>query len=210
MQELHINEAHPERNADVILFLDTFSELATRQNTTLLMAVRATASIARYYLRHRDRVGLVSFGGTLRWQLPDMGIRQGYRILDALLRTDVLLSYAWKGIEVIPAQTLPPKALVIAISPLLDERTVSALLDLRGRGFDVAIVEVSPLPLLDPPRTEEDRLAYRLWLLVREGVRDELWSAGMPVTQWTGEQPLVAALQEVERFRRVGRNLRIS
>ena len=210
MQKLHINEAHPERNADVILFLDTFSELASRQGSTLLTAVRATASIARHYLRHRDRVGLVAFGGTLRWQLPDMGIRQAYRILDALLRTDAMLSYAWKGIEVIPPQTLPPKALVIAISPLLDDRTVSALLDLRGRGFDVAVVEVSPRPFLDPPRTEDDRLAYRLWLLKRQGVRDGLWSAGMPVTEWTEEQPLVAALQEVERFRRFGRNLRIS
>lgn len=210
MQKLHINEAHPERNADVILFLDTFSEIATRQGSTLLAAVRATASIARHYLRHRDRVGLVSFGGTLRWQLPGMGIRQAYRILDALLRTDAMLSYAWKGIEVIPAQTLPPKALVIAISPLLDDRTISALLDLRGRGFDVAVVEVSPLPFVDPPRTEDDRLAYRLWLLKRQGVRDELWSAGMPVTEWTEDQPLVAALQEVERFRRFGRNLLIS
>ena len=121
-----------------------------------------------------------------------------------------MLSYAWKGIDVIPAQTLPPNALVIAISPLLDERTISALLDLRGRGFDVAVVEVSPLPFLDPPRTEEERLAHRLWLLKREGVRDELGSAGMPVTEWKGDQPLVAALEEVERFRRFGRKLRIS
>jgi uncharacterized protein (DUF58 family) len=210
MQELHINEAHPERNTDVILFLDAFSELVTGQSSTLQTAVRATASIARHYLRRRDRVGLVSFGGTLRWQLPGMGIRQAYRILDALLRTDAMLSYAWKGIDVIPAQVLPPKALVIAISPLLDERTISALLDLRGRGFDVAIVEVSPLPFLEPPRTEDDRVAYRLWLLKRQGMRDELWRAGMPVTEWTEEQPLVAALQEVERFRRFGRNLRIS
>jgi uncharacterized protein (DUF58 family) len=209
-QKLHINETHPERNADVIVFLDTFSELAAKNNSTLLMAVRATAAIARHYLRHRDSVGLVGFGGTLRWQLPGMGIRQAYRILDALLRTDAMLSYVWKGIDVIPAQTLPPKALVIAVSPLLDERTISALLDLRGRGFDLAVVEVSPQPFIDPPRTDEQRLAYRLWLMKREGVRDRMWGAGIPVTQWTEEQPLVAALQEVERFRRFGRNLRIS
>jgi uncharacterized protein (DUF58 family) len=205
-----MNEMHPERNADVVIFLDSFSEMGDRRDSTLLMAVRATAAVARHYLRRRDRVGLVTFGGTLRWQLPGVGLRQAYRIIDALLSTDSMLSYAWKSIDVIPARTLPPKALVIAITPLMDQRTTSALLDLRGRGFDLVIVEVSPLPFVAEPKTEDEKIAYRLWLLKREAMRYEYWRAGVPVTQWTHEQPLVAALQEVEQFRRFGRNLRIS
>ena len=39
----------------------------------------------------------------------------------------------------IPRRTLPPSALVIALSPLLDPRSVGALLDLRARGFDLAV-----------------------------------------------------------------------
>jgi len=210
LQKLHVNEVHPERNADVVIFLDSFSDIGDHSDTTLLMAVRAAAASARHYLRRRDRVSLVNFGGTVRWQLPGMGLRQAYRIVDALLSTDRILSYAWKGIDVIPAQTLPPRALVIAITPLLDERTTSALLDLRGRGFDLVIVEVSPLPFVSIARSEEDGLAYRLWLMKREGMRHEYWRAGVPVTQWKQGLPLVAALQEVEQFRRFGRNLRIS
>ena len=209
-RKLHINEVHPERNADVVIFLDSFSHFGDGSGSTLLAAVRATAAVARHYLRRRDRVGLVRFGGTLRWQLPGMGLRQAYRILDALLSTDSIVSYAWKSVDVIPAQTLPPKALVIAITPLLDERTTSTLLELRGRGFDLVIVEVSPVPFMTPPRSEEEKLAHRLWLMKREGMRYEYWKAGVPVTQWQQDVPLVAALQEVERFRRFGRNLRIS
>ncbi|HET7339312.1 MAG TPA: DUF58 domain-containing protein [Candidatus Dormibacteraeota bacterium] len=210
LQELHINEMHPERNADVVIFLDSFSEIGDARDSTLLAAVRATAATARHYLRRRDRVGLVTFGGTLRWQLPGVGLRQAYRIIDALLSTDSMLSYAWKSIDVIPARTLPPKALVIAISPLLDARTTSALLDLRGRGFDLVIVEVSSLSFIAQPKTDDEKIAYRLWLLKRQAMRYEYWRAGVPVAVWTHEEPLIAALQEVEQFRRYGRNLRIS
>ena len=34
---------------------------------------------------------------------------------------------------------------MLAVSPLLDERATDALLDLRGRGFDLAVIEVSPV-----------------------------------------------------------------
>lgn len=210
LRELHVNEVHPERNADVAIFLDSFSEIGDRHDSTLLMAVRATAAVARHYLRRRDRVALVSFGGTLRWQLPGVGLRQAYRIVDALLSTDSVLSYAWKSIDVIPVRTLPPKALVIAITPLMDPRTTTALLDLRGRGFDLVIVEVSPVPFLAPARTDDEKIASRLWSMKREAMRHEYWRSGVPVTTWTNDQPLIAALQEVEQFRKFGRNLRIS
>lgn len=210
LQKLHINELHPERNADVIVFLDSFSEVAGDGDSTLLMAVRAAATIVRHYLRRRDRVGLVGFGGTLRWQVPQMGIRQAYRIIDALLSTDAALSYAWKSVDVIPSQTLPPKALVIAVSPLLDSRTTAGLVELRGRGFDLVVVEVSPMPFLEEPRSEEERLAHSLFFMRREAARFDLWSQGIPVTTWVRGQPLVAALEEMDRFRRHGRKLRIS
>lgn len=205
LAKLHVNELHPERNTDVVIFLDSFSDIGSESDSTLLMAVRAAASVARYYLGRRDRVGLVSFGGTLRWQLPAMGITQVYRIVDALLSTDNMLSYAWKGIDVIPARTLPPKALVVAITPLLDERTVSALFDLRGRGFDLIIVEVSPTPFVASRLNEQEELAQRLWQLKREGLRHEFWQAGVPVTTWVHGELLATALQEVGRFRQFAR-----
>ena len=59
----------------------------------------------------------------------------------------------------IPARVLPPKALVVAVTPLLDPRSVGALLDLRARGYDLAAVEVSPVPFVDAGDDETDELA---------------------------------------------------
>ena len=123
--ELWVNEHHTERNTDVVLFLDTFVEARRLDASTLDGAVRAAASLSSEYLRQRDRVGLVSFGGLLRWFLPGSGLIQRYRIIDALLDTEVFENYAWKDIDVIPPRTLPPQALVVALTPLLDPRAVT-------------------------------------------------------------------------------------
>ena len=159
--ELWVNESHPERNTDVILFVDSFAEARLGDEGTLDLAVRATAALADAYVRRRDRVGLIGFGGILRWLAPGTGIVQLYRIIDALLDTQIVLSYYWKEIDVIPRRTLPPSALVIALSPLLDPRSVGALLDLRARGFDLAVIDVSPVPFT---RTAGDAASTRIAL----------------------------------------------
>ena len=207
--DLWVNEQHPERNADVVVFLDSFAEARRGAHGTIEPAVRAASALTERYLRRRDRVGLVSFGGTLRWLLPGTGATQLYRIIDALLDTRILLSYAWKSIDIVPVRTLPPQALVIAITPLLDERAVGALLDLRARGFDLAVVEVSPLPFVDPGRGRSRDVAYRLWKLQRDALRAEYAAAGVPVAEWRDGEPLAAPIEEVTAFRRHARLARV-
>jgi uncharacterized protein (DUF58 family) len=202
--ELWVNEAHPERNTDVILFLDTFTEARRPDGSTLDQAVRAAATLTHRYLERRDRVGIVGFGGVLRWLLPGTGIVQLYRIVEALIDTEIVLNYAWKDLDVIPTRTLPPQALVLALTPLLDDRAVGALLDLRGRGFDLAVVEVSPEPFAPAMSEgdEADRLAYRIWGLRREAMRSRYRRLGVAVAHWSDGDPLQAALEEVREFRR--------
>ena len=203
-----VNEAHPELNSDVVLFLDTFAEARRGARGTLDTAVRAAGSLAAHYLREKDRVGLVSFGGVLNWLTVSSGLTQLYRVLDSLLDAEIFLSYAWKDIDIIPARTLPPRALVLALSPLLDERAVTALADLRGRGFDLVIVEVSPEPYVEAPRGEVEELARRLWRLRREALRARYVARGAPVVEWRDGVPLQAAIEEVRQFRRHARTLR--
>jgi uncharacterized protein (DUF58 family) len=206
--ELWVNEHHPERNADVVVFLDSFTEARRGTRSTLDPALRAAASLVARYLRQKDRVGFVSFGGLLNWLLPETGTRQLYRIVDAMLDTQIVLSYAWKDIDVIPRRTLPPKALVIALTPLLDERSANVLLDLRGRGFDLVVLEISPLELLAQPRGELNQLAYRLWELRRDAVRGRFERAGVPLAMWDDESSLAAALEEVRTYRRYAGSVR--
>lgn len=199
---LVVNERHPERNTDVLVFLDSFAEARSVDESTLDKGVRAAATIAALYLERRDRVGLVTFGGILRWLDAGSGIQQRYRLVDAVLETEVEFSYAWKDVNVIPARLLPPKALIVAVTPLLDGRSVGALLDLRARGYDLAVVEVSPVPFVEPGAGEVERIAHRLWLLRREEVRSRFERLGVAVARWDDETPLAAAIEGVRAFRR--------
>ena len=205
---LWVNEAHPERNADIVLFLDSFAEVRRAGPGTLDLAVGAAGSLAERYLRHKDRVGLVSFGGVLNWLIPATGVVQLYRIVDSLLDTEILLNYAWKDLDVIPARTLPPKALIVALTPLIDKRAVAALIDLRRRGFDLAVIEIDPAPYVDPGPEELERLAFRLWRLRREALRAEYERVGVPVVPWRDGESLQVALEEVRSFRRGARAVR--
>ncbi len=205
---LWVNEQHPERNTDVVLFLDTFANAGSSARGTLDLTVRAATSLAQRYLQRRDRVGLVNFGGFLSWLLPSSGTLQLYKIVDSLLQVDVVLSFAAKGVDVLPPRSLPPKALVLALSPLLDRRSAGALLDLRARGFDLVVIEVSPLPFVDPERDELGQLSHRLWRLSRESLRARYEQAGVPVVEWQAGTPLDVPIEEVRTFRRFARPAR--
>jgi uncharacterized protein (DUF58 family) len=199
-----VNERHPERTTDVVVFLDSFADVRGERGSTLDLAVGAAASLAAAYLRQRDRVGLVSFGGFVQWLQPGSGQAALYRLLDALMETQVFATVAWKGIRQLPPRTLPPKALVVAITPLLDERGVAALFDLLARGYDLAVVEVSP-PAGPPADDGWEPLARRLWALERETLRHRYQRLGAAVVAWTEDAHLQQVLLEVEACRRPAR-----
>jgi uncharacterized protein (DUF58 family) len=206
---LIVNERHPERNTDVVLFVDSFADVRAGTQSTLDDAVRAAATIATLYLERRDRVGLVGFGGILRWLQPAMGTRQRYRLIETLLETGVAPTYTWRDVNLIPARILPPKALVVALTPLADARFVTALENLRARGFDLVVVEVDPVPLVERSRDEVEALAYRLWILEREVLRGRLERLGIGVARWGDRASLEQAIEEVRTYRRYARLARV-
>ena len=204
--ELHVNLMHPERNTDVVLLLDTFTDVPGEGDaSSLVLAVRGANALATYYLARRDRVGLIAFGGSVRWLVPSMGLGQAYRIVESLLDARVGMSMVWMGVDVIPPRSLPPRALVVALSPLLDDRSVEALLDIRGRGFDLAILELPLEPFIGAPDGAFAATARRLWRIQREQLRDRFWRQGVPVVAWSPGEPLDGVLEEVRAFRRSAR-----
>jgi uncharacterized protein (DUF58 family) len=143
-------------------------------------------------------VALVSLGGALSWLTGSPGTRQLYRIVDALLSSQVRPSFRWHGVTHVPPRLLPARALVIALSPLLDERGIAALLDVRARGYDLVVLEISPL-------TQGDTPALRLWRLQRDALRNRFEALGIPVARWDPPGPLDSAIEEVITLRRHAR-----
>ncbi|MDQ4144529.1 MAG: DUF58 domain-containing protein [Actinomycetota bacterium] len=199
---LHVNLSQPERNADLVLFLDTFSEAQVGNATTLDLTVRGASVIARHHLAHNDRIGLVSFGGMARWLTASMGRTHTYRIADFLIDVNTTFSFAWKDIELLPRGTLPSKAMVIAFSPLVDDRAFKALADINARGFPVAVVNTLVEDRVPPSPGAEGLLAHRAWTLERAMKRERLKMAGIPVTDWNGDESIQIALAQLPRRRR--------
>ena len=173
-QQPMVNVRHAERSAEVVLFVDGFSA------ESLTLAVRAAGSLARAYLAARDRVGLVSLGGSIVWLGPGSGRHALERILAQLLSMRVVATDGERSLQTLPRGAFPPTALVLALTPLLDVRMVDAIAGLRRRGHDVVTLEllVTPPPPSNAPYGE---LAGRLWEVERERRRRSLQQVGVPV-----------------------------
>ena len=164
---------------------------------------RAAASLATAYLARKDRVGLIEYGGLIHWVKPGSGRVQYERLADAFLRAAVVFTYVAKDLALVPPRVLPPAALVIAITPLLDQRFPRALFDLVRRGFDLVVLVVSPVDVtraaLKPSALTD--LACRLWDIERRVQLDELRRAGLVVLDWHPSQPLEVPLAGLGRRR---------
>jgi uncharacterized protein (DUF58 family) len=203
--ELVVNELHPERNTAVVLLLDTFAELGTARNP-LDECVRAAAALAERYLARRDRVGLLAVGGQMRWLRPASGAVQAHRIVETLLEARPIARPGGDVRLVVPTRFIPPQALMLALTPLLEDAVVRALLDLRGRGFDLAVVELPPLSYVD--LGDEDEAVRRLLSLERDLLRNRLRARGIAVVEWAEEQLLEVTVRAMEEFRRRARIVR--
>lgn len=201
---LHVNQRAAQRAADLVVMVDAFSEVGPTGDTTLDAAVRGAAALATAYLRTGDRAGIVTLGGMLRWLGPAPGERQFYRIAEMMLGAR-FASDVTPDLDRIPRTALPPGALVVFFSPLLDKRAVGAVADLRQRGFPLVVVDVLRR---EPPALARSRmsdLALRIWRLDREALRFRLDSAGIPVITWPAGEELDAVLAPVRRVPAVAR-----
>jgi len=200
---LHVTQHHRERNADVVLLLDTLSEVGPPGDTVVDRAARGAAALAAAYLGRKDRVGLIEYGGQLRWVRPGSGRTQFQRVADTLLDASVVFTYVTRDVELIPRRILPAQALVVALSPLLDARFVRAATDLAARGFDLVVIAVSPVgparAALPPGRVTD--VAARLWALERRAALDDLRRRGLTVADWDGVSPLDPVLATLRRPR---------
>ena len=203
-RRLFVTQYHQERNADVVVMLDTLTEAGAAPTTTLDASVRAAAALITGYLGRKDRVGLIEYCGPFRWVRPSSGRAHHERLFEALLRADVMFSYVTQEVALVPRRVLPPRALVVAISPLLDPRFEKALVDLAARGFDLVVLSPSPIPLVRrtlQPSARAD-LACRLWALERQARADALSRVGIPIVDWDPAEPLEAALVALTPARR--------
>jgi len=128
--------------------------------------------------------------GAVGWLAPGLGRRQVYRIIDSMLASGrgaagPSRSAYGTSMHRLPRAALPPGALVVVFSPLLDQRFVETLRDMRERGLAMLVVDVLNV---DPPVRfrSTDRMARRIWRMEQEAIRFSLRELGVPVVHWDG------------------------
>jgi uncharacterized protein (DUF58 family) len=191
---LQVNTFAAERSQDVVLLADATSDVGEPGSSAHDLALRGAAAAARAYLEGRDRVGVITYQwGGVSWLAPRLGRRQLYRIIVSMMTSRPLATTAgWtRGASAgrLPRAALPPGALIVVFSPLLDQRFVESLRNIRERGFTMLVVDVLNA---EPPvrRRSEDRMARQLWQMEQEAIRSSLRELGIPVVHWDGVQSL--------------------
>jgi uncharacterized protein (DUF58 family) len=195
---LHVTERLTDRAADVVVLIDGYPQPPGPATAATDRIVRGAVQVVQSALRGGDRAGIVALGGRRpRWLGADIGRRQFYRILDAVLT-------AGDGFETTPGTlapqaAVPPGAIVIAFSTLLDTEFALALIDLRKRGHTVVAVDVLEGAPFEEAR---DRLVTRMWSMQRSFMYRDMGTIGVDVVSWHGDATLDQAMQLVPDHRR--------
>jgi uncharacterized protein (DUF58 family) len=193
---LHVTERLAEQAARVVALIDASVDAPQPGGSTLDLSVRGALAVVAAALRRGDRAGLLALGGASRWLPPNLGRRHFHRVLEALLD---LRAGAAPAPGVFPTAVLPRGAAVLVFSPLLDDRVVRALIDLRRRGHPLAVVDVLRAEPTARAGSAYDEIAVRMWRIGRRGVRRRLADLGIPVGVWARGVELDEVLRPMSR-----------
>ncbi|PJK18706.1 DUF58 domain-containing protein [Mycolicibacterium goodii] len=198
---LHVTERLTDRGGDVVVLIDTHDQAPGPATLATERTARGAAQVVQSALRSGDRAGIVALGGRQpRWLGPDIGRRQFYRVLDAILG-------AGNGFEITtgtlaPRAAVPPGAIVVAFSTMLNTEFAFALIELSKHGHTVVAVDVLEGAPFDAP-DELDPLIPRLWALQRSAMYRDMRTIGIDVVHWRPDVPLQAVMRLIpDRHRR--------
>lgn len=209
-EQLQTNRRHPDRSGELVLLLDTFADgigtTSVTAQAALTRAARAAWSVAQLHLDVQDRVGLAAQGRIVTQLRPRSGDRARYDLLGTLLSIGGLVAAGESSHSRQPLSRLPPNALILAFTSLIDHRFMLDVLALHRAGRPVMVVQIVLDDLYPPPVDGPDALARRVFALSIDTRREDLVAAGVPLARWTADSDLggiVGGLTRLHRHARV-------
>ncbi len=200
LDRLFTNEYEGERSGDVVIVVDARREsfIGTEADNPIEHGVRAALGVAERVLASKNRVGLIVQRDVLDWVPPAFGRKQLYRILDHLIHVRPGGEWPFAHVAWVLSRFFPRDCLVVLISPLRDRASLSAVIGLGARGYDVAIVSPSPLAIewRLGERMPEHETAYRILRIERDNLIAQLRRVAQ-VVDWDPATPLALALRRI-------------
>lgn len=197
---LHVTQRLTDRAVDVVVLIDTYPQPPGPATEATERTLRGAVQVVQSALRSGDRAGIVTLGGGRpRWLGADIGRRQFYRVLDTLLGAGDEFETTTGTLA--PRAALPPGAIVVAFSTMLDTEFALALIDLRRRGHTVVAVDVLEGAPFDG---DKDPLFTRMWAMQRSFMYRDMGTVGVDIVSWSTTATLDQAMRLVpERNRPV-------
>ncbi|GIJ28603.1 hypothetical protein Vqi01_37650 [Micromonospora qiuiae] len=204
-RQLHVAATLSDRDAEVVVLLDVLAEAGRSGGiggtaSVLDTTVRAAAAIAEHYLHRGDRVALLEYGLSARRLRPATGRRQYLTVLEWLLDVKAQPSPRALDEHAFGPQLLSADALVVVLTPLLEEGSAQMMARLARSGRFVVAVDTLPSDLPPPKEQGWGEVAYRLWRLDRDTMIMQLREHGVPVVPWVGAGSLDQVLRDVARL----------
>jgi uncharacterized protein (DUF58 family) len=210
---LHITQRLTDRAADVVVLIDMYAQPPGPATEATERALRGAVQVVQSALRSGDRAGIVTLGGGRpRWLGADIGRRQFYRVLDTLLGAGDEFESTTGTLA--PRAALPPGAIVVAFSTMLDTEFALSLIDLRRRGHTVVAVDVLEGAPFETETAHArsgktyDPLFTRMWSMQRSFMYRDMGTVGVDIVSWPSQNTLDQAMKLVPEHRRPVRGRR--
>ena len=186
------NEYETERSGDVTIIVDART-IGGDEN--LEATVEAAASLSSYFLKERDRVGMVILGHVVDVIKSNYGKRQLQKIVDHL--TDARPGAVRSAVSVRLAlnRYFRGDSMLVLITTLNDRRMVQTAEELVGRGHHLVVI--SPRPVYRSDENDKaGELVFRMGAMRRT---DALYELGKfcRVVDWETGKPLMTYFREV-------------
>lgn len=207
-EDLIVNLFEQERMTDVNIIVDARAHLHMRVGDvrTFDLVVRAAASVASYFLRRGNRVGLMIYGDALNWTYPAAGRMQMERLLHALALARPSKRLAFGELRQIPTRLFATGSQLIVFSSLGSPEDAGVPAQLVARGYSVLLIHPNSSTLEHAEARNEPcaGLARRLLDLQQHTTLSLLTRVGVQVIDWDLAEPLHSTLHHARAMLKGG------
>ena len=198
-KELLVNAREREAISDIMIMVDSRSgtEVGPLKSTSRIINARAAASLASYFIKGKNSVGITIHGDGVHMMQPSTGERQLDRIMSSLATMSAGGDTGLEAAVSVVAPHIPSRSPVIIISNLEgDDSVIEGIESLQSRDFPVVIISTSTLDMEKETGNIEEK-DYSSISEHRRALIEFLGREGVMVLDRPVDEPLQMALLEV-------------
>ena len=161
-------------------------------------AVCATTSLAEFFLREGNRVGLLIFGEKMTAVFPSSGKKHLFQIYRYLAQASAKKSIPLEYLNYFSYRLFPRGSIIFMISPF-GYRDLPTYSRLAAEGHQVILISPNPIDYAAQkmPVNQINSLAYRASRLERYVQLSQLLSMGIRVVDWPIDRALNDVIREI-------------